>query len=401
MRKIFTLLTAIIGFTAASWSADYTGQTPKSGSTYYLWNVGQQQFLSATDGVLTLGGSPIAITINAHEAGNSANYGEATDGYVTLTTGSDTLKASPFLRPRSDSRGKYSDWTLQATGTDNNYTLSCRYRVDGNTSAYLYYSPIFGYPRMTLVKPFSTMLNGQWRFVDPSEVEQIITLDEAATEYSVPTLTGTSATVHLKRTFTLSSWNSLCVPFAIPVDQLKSQFGDDVRLAEYTGVNASTLLFRSTTNGVVAGTPYLIRPTKAQADGTDYYEFTGVTTFASNPTSVAQTASTADGGATITYVGSFYKTTAPAKSYVLRKNLIYHLSKDMSMKGFRGYFQESGTAMAKEISAWTLDEATGITTVNADADTAGPTYNLQGQRVNGKAKLQRGVYIIGGKKVIK
>lgn len=401
MRKIFTLLTAIIGFTSASWSADYSGQTPTTGSAYYLWNVGQQQFLSATDGVLTLGGSPLAITINAHEAGNTANYGEAQDGYVTLTTGSDTLKATPFLRPRSDSRGKYSDWTLQPTGTDNNYTLACRYCVDGNTSAYLYYSPIFGYPRMTLVKPFSTMLNGQWRFVAPSEVEQIITLDEAATEYSVPTLTGSSATVHLKRTFTLNSWNSLCVPFAITADQLKSQFGDNVRLAEYTGVNASTLLFTTTTSGVVAGTPYLIRPTKAQADGTDYYEFTGVTSFAAEPTSVSQTASATDGGATITYSGSFRKTTAPAKSYVLRKNLIYHLSKDMQMKGFRGYFEESGAAGAKEISAWTLDEATGITTVNATGAADGPTYNLQGQRVSGKASLQRGVYIVGGKKVIK
>ncbi len=401
MRKIFTLLTAIIGFTAASWSADYSGQTPTSGSTYYLWNVGQQQFLSTTDGVLTLGGSPIAITINAHEAGSSANYGEAEDGYVTLTCGSDTLKASPFLRPRSDSQGKYSDWTLQATGTDNNYTVACRYRVDGNTSAYLYYSEVFGYPRMTLVKPFSTMLNGQWRFVNPSDVEQIITLDETATTYTTPTLAGTTATVRLKRTFTLNSWNSFCVPFAISTDQLKSQFGDDVRVAEYTGVNASTLLFTTTTNGIVAGTPYLIRPTNAQADGTDYYEFTGVTSFASEPTSVAQTASEADGGATITYKGSFYKTTAPAKSYVLRKNLIYHLSNSMAMKGFRGYFEESGTAGAKGISAWTLDEATGITTINADGANDGKTYNLQGQRVSGKAVLPHGVYIVGGKKVIK
>lgn len=403
MRKIFTLLSVLIGFEVSAWSAEYNGQKPQSGNTYYLWNVGQQQFLSTSNGELILGGSPIAVTINANES-NDNTYGKASDGYVKLSTTTGNIVATPFQQPRSDGQGEYSDWTLQPTGADNNYTLACRYRTDGNTSAYLYYSQITDNLTMTYFRPDATLLDGQWRFVSIDAIEQIITLDETSTQYTIPSFNegSTSATVHLKRTLTLSSWNSFCVPFDISYAQLRSQFGSDVKLARLTGVNSTTLLFTSTTEGVIAGTPYIILPTKGPAEGTDYYEFTGVDRFVSEPTPVTQTANQTDGGATVSFIGSFSQTTAPASSYVLRKNLIYHLSKAMSMKGFRGYVEETTSTGAKGISSWTLDDhTTGISAVSTDASAEVKAYNLQGQRVNTKASLPHGVYIVAGKKVIK
>ncbi len=403
MRKIFTLFFVLIGFAVAAWPANYIGQEPKSGNTYYLWNAGQQQFLSASNGELTLGGSPLAVTITANESSDNI-YGQANDGYVKLSTATGNIVATPFQQPRSDGQGKYSDWIIQPIGTDNNYNLACRYRTDGNTSAYLYYSQITENLTMTYIRPAATLLGGQWRFVSTEDLEQIITLDEASTQYVVPTLNegSTSAVVHLKRTFTLGSWNSFCVPFDISDAQLRSQFGSDVKLARLSGVNSTTLLFTSTAEGVVAGTPYIVLPTKGPAEGTDYYEFTGVDRFVSEPTQVTQTASQTDGGATVSFIGSFSQTTAPASVYVLRKNLIYHLSKAMSMKGFRGYIEETTSTGAKGISSWALDDqTTDISAVSTDASAGVKAYNLQGQRVNTKASLPHGVYIVAGKKVIK
>lgn len=404
MRRIYFLLTLALALAlqAKAQGSDYAGQAPDvTGATsYYLWNVGQKQFLSSTDGQLTLGGSPLAVTVKTRDYNN--DFGGATDGYVTITSADGNLAASPFLRPRSDGNGKYSEWTLQPTGTDNNYTIACRFH-DSNVSAYLYHSVIFGYPHTMLVKPAAAFTNGQWRFVLVANASQTIILDEAATEYTKPTLNDgiATATVQLKRNFTLGSWNTFCVPFAIDNTQLKAQFGDDVKVAQFTGVNATTLLFTSTTS-VEAGVPYIIKPTKDHAQGTDYYEFSGVTSFADAPHDVEQTATADNGGATVTFHASFSKTTAPERAFVIRRNRIYHLTSAMAMKGFRGYFEETTGSGAKAITDWTLDATpTAINGVEAEAASGSKTYNLQGQQVDANGQLPHGVYIVNGKKVIK
>lgn len=398
MKNIIFLLTLMLGSTIMAWAQ--TGQVPKVGNTYYLYNVGQKKFLSSQDGQLTLGGAPLSVTIQASLADGTSNA----DDYFSLVTEDGSITASPFSRPQSDGKGKYGDWTLQPTGTDNNYLLACRFK-ESNTSMYLYYSESFAFPSLEPFKPNTTFYpNALWRFVKPDAMPtQTITLDEASEQYEQPTLgDGVAyATVLLKRKFTVNSWNSFCVPFTITNDQLKAQFGDDVKVAEFTGVNATTLLFTST-DQVNAGTPYLIRPTKDWAEGKTYYEFDGIRSFESSPAQVEQNATPDNGGATVTYQASFQKTTAPAKAYVLRKNQVYHLTDDMAMKGFRGYFTESTSNGAKEITAWMLDGVpTGVTTIDASPNTSQRVYNLQGQRISGNRSLPHGVYITNGKKTIK
>ena len=207
---------------------------------------------------------------------------------------------------------------------------------------------------------------------------------------------GTSATVRLKRTFTLNAWNSLCLPFGVEETGIISQFGKDAKVAEFTGATATTLQF-TTVSRIEAGKSYLVYPTQAALEGKDYYEFFNVRQFADVPSPVVR--------APITYQGSFVKTTAPKGAYVLRKNEVYHLQSDMAMKGFRACFVQDESSEAK-ISVWTLDgkQATGIGHVEGDIGVKYDVYNVNGQMVRKDATtlngLDNGVYIVNGKKII-
>lgn len=402
MNRIISLFTLLLAATTLMAQTTYTGATPEAGRSYYVQNVGRGTFLSTTGGELSMGGFPLVVTVTARRS-NTTDFMQADDGYVTLATGTTHLAASPFLRPRSDGQGKYSDWTLQPTGSDDSYALACRFH-DGQAAAYVYYSTLRGYPRTMSQRPDKDFADGLWRLVPTSDV-QFVTLDEASTAYTVPTLrTGLSAAnVLLRREFALNMWNTLCVPFDIDDTQLKAQLGDDVQLLRFTGTDGTTLYFNYSTT-VEAGVPYLVKPTQNYAEGKEYYEFDGVGTFTAQPQTVRQTATAAQGGQQVSYIASFVKTTAPQGAYVLYHDEVYHLVSPMTMKAFRGYFVSGSGSEAKRITQWAIgDVPTGISTVNVGEPGNGrhDVYNLQGQRLGNADRLSHGVYIINGKKVIK
>lgn len=290
--------------------------------------------------------------------------------------------------------------------------MSARNRETG-AGMHLAWSSIFNQLTTYLLIPAELFNNGQWMLVSEEQISSTtITLDETATaaEYSQQQQTdiANTATVKLKRTFTLNSWNSFCVPFNIDNAQLTSQFGSDVKLAEFTSLTSEYVNF-STKTEVEAGKPYLIKPTKAAASSDGYYEFTGVTELLEAPT--AQSQSYTESGTTygVTFTGSFCKTTAPSRSFVLRQNNVYHLTSDMDMKGFRAYFtntQGTSSSSASKVTGWTLDDTTdGITTVEDMGTMTFDVYNTAGQKISLHATsiddLPAGVYIVNGKKITK
>ncbi len=400
MRRIITMCAMLIGLAAMlpSQAQTFTGTVPETGKTYYLWNVGQEAFLSSDDSLLTIGGQPIAVTVEADSHDTSSSY-------VFLSTAGGRLSSSLFEQPRSDGKGKYDQWLLERTSdTGFDYTLANRYRE--SSSFYLVYSSLLEFVAMSPLKPANIFVGGQWRFVEVANATQTVTLDEQSDTYTQPVLSEgvAAATVQLRRTLTSDSWNSFCVPFDIPSSQVKAQFGDDAVVAEFTGVDATTLHF-TPTDHVTAGQPCLLYATQAPTDATIGYVFTGVTAFAATPDAVVQTAEAVHGGATVTLSGSFVKTTVPTAAYVLRRNKIYHLTSDMAMKGFRAYFTET-TSGGSKITEWSLDgnAPTSIDGIDAaEGDGFGVVYNLQGQVVSrqGLGVLPKGVYVVKGKKVIK
>lgn len=375
------LFALLLATTAAAQPA---GQVPEAGKTYYVYNVKQQQYM-ADDGygtlVLSAAGTPITLSVP-----------EGSDGMFFMDCPKGRLSSS-FLDPdvKTDGTGEYAHWRFSSVeGSDNVYTIACRFRETAAFS-YVYWGQVAQRLVKSALVPGFDYEYGQWQFVSKDDYEsQLVTLDELSDTYSVPAVTSPGgATVRLKRTLTLESWNTFCVPFDIDAEQLRAAFGSDVKVAEYTGCDETTLKFTSC-DEVRGGVPYLIRPTKDRTDG-GYYEFTGVKSFVAEPAGVAH--------APVTYMPSFVYTTAPQGAYVIRKNMVYLLQSQMAMKGFRGYFVEDGAE--GKLNEWTLDGmTTGVALPGTDTpDTSDtPTYDTAGRRVSGNPA--KGVYIKNGKKTI-
>ena len=388
MRQYLTALLLMAG--VGAW-AQVTPQTPTAGETYYIYNVGQQKYL-ANDGTgqLTLGDAALAVTLTQADAAMQT---------WTMTTAGGTLSATVAEPTRCDGTGKYAAWQLtESDATQKTYTMGCM-MTETNAVSYLYWHKgllVDELVRFPLVPDYEYD-NAQWQFVSKADYEsRVITLDETSATLTMPQAAGTYE-VRLKRTVSNNLWNSLCLPFAVSMGQMQQAFGADVKVAELTGVDATTLLFTSVTAGnIEAGKPYIFKPTQSlPAEG--YYTFSGIGSagFVGEATAVTHQP--------VTFTGSLVKTTAPKGAYVLRTNMIWQLVEDMAMKGFRAYFTED--TQAGTITEWQLDGTLQIdATTGAERTEAGDIYSAAGQRVRRNATdatgLQKGVYIMNGKKMI-
>lgn len=215
----------------------------------------------------------------------------------------------------------------------------------------------------------------------------------------------TEATVIMNtRTLKADTWNTICLPFKIEGDQIANVFGADneVTLAEFTaykktenGDNVNiTLQFTScdlSTNGIAANTPYLIKLSK------------GVTTFTVGSTSFP----TLDGeypevDKGVIFRGNYVKMEGLNNVMYLSNNTVKVAKGNTSLKSFRGYFiyeDVLGNASnGANVSVFVDDEPTGIRTISSDQDND-DVYDISGRKVNSdKTTLQKGIYIINGKK---
>ena len=392
MKKLFTLTLALLcSCLTAVYAANYVGSKPEAEKSYYLLNVAEGKFLSAADnGTLTLGGAKLAVTVTTNA-----------NGFQVLTTNKGDLAGVLLGKARCNGQGAYSEWTISLLSADSKgYALGCRSKEASNTE-WLYYSSVLQDVRTQPYKPSNILTIAQWQFISEEQLKDPVEiLDEKSESYPTPSIGTTgSAEVHLKRTFSANSWNSLCVPFAISDDEVKTQFGNDAKVAEFTGATATTLEFSSCT-GIEAGKPYLVYI----PEGATQTEFTfkGVSHFAGTPTDVVQHGSANE---KTTFHGYFHKSTAPKGSYVLRENLVYHLVSDMDIKGFRAVLID-GPATQRVFTQWSLDgTTTGIGNIDATVIQRFNVYNTNGQMVRHAATslddLPHGVYIVNGKKVIK
>lgn len=399
MRKSLTLLLVLIAalLTTARASA------PENGKTCYLYNVGQQKWLSAAaDGTLTLGDTRVAVTL----ATVATQNGSTTDAnYFTLTTAQGKICSSLLATPRCDGSVPYDQWRFEeVSGKPGVYTLANRYR-DANSHYYMYYSTLLGALFTEPLKPWTSFENAQWQLLTEEEIPtQDVYLSETAESYTAPTVqSGHQANVYLQRTLTLNEYNSFCVPFSISREQLEEQFGEGVRLIHLNDIHESTVNFVTQSGGVEAGEPYHLMPTEGPAEeynGNKCYVFTGITSFEAEPKKVS--VSDAATGNTATYTTTFFKTTAPKGAYVIRKGEIYHLVSEMALKGFRGYITVEGSDKAA-ISTYVIDGGTsGIGGIGSASAPRG-VYNTAGQKMaqDDTKALPKGVYVINGKKVIK
>ena len=240
---------------------------------------------------------------------------------------------------------------------------------------------------------------------------------------------------NIRRYFNVGKWESLILPCTLTGDQVKQTFGGDkqVKLSVFDKVEGTCVYFRTVDTdkeGIVAGTPYIIKVGK-EADiktKTDEYTFPwgNNTTVKVNgpiyqvkgvvPPTFAGDGVTTDveisGGYKVQFHGFYYDPgVAPANAYVVNSGDMYHLNSDWkSFVGTSWYVtitDEHGKPKALSFSFDGDSSTTAIENVTRQEDAAvqtdGFVYNLSGQRVgtrNNMSNLSSGIYVVAGKKFV-
>ncbi len=207
----------------------------------------------------------------------------------------------------------------------------------------------------------------------------------------------------VQRTFASTHWNTICLPFDVSKETLAEAMGKNCALREFTTKVENNVLKFDKSDAIKAGIPYLIKP----AAKVENPIFSNVVYKDVKPQEVQ------DETGKYAFVGTF----DPVKLSVDGTNLFLlangNLAKPKSdkvseMYGMRAYFKinEQSSSSAKQIT-YAVDCGSDI--VNGIQSLSGhPSinsqhiYNLQGVQVGTDIHhLPAGVYVIGGKKIIK
>lgn len=193
--------------------------------------------------------------------------------------------------------------------------------------------------------------------------------------------------VTLTRTIKADTWNTFVVPFQITNDELKATFGDDVEVAEESEVahgDLSTISFtKMETPAITPNKPVLLKTSTA---GT-VYNFEGRTIATSEPVVI---------GTNFDFVGTYASGKIAAGDYFIGSDKLFLSDGSVNVAGTHAYLKAKAAGVKAEL--FIDGVATAIESIDAEtAQPAGAIYNVAGQRVQ---KAQRGLYIMGGKKVV-
>lgn len=224
-----------------------------------------------------------------------------------------------------------------------------------------------------------------------------------------------NVTIENRGTLHAGEWNMMCLPFKLSAAGYKKAFGEDVKVAEFTGVTKSeggelvsfNLAYINEKNGMKAATPYLIKPSKEipMADVT----FEGV------KVSAKTTEEQATGDVNCKLIGTLQPTILDKghQQLVLKaRNELQYMAPNSTtpMQACRAYFEltdtGTGTVAAAKGFSFSIDgETTGVKVIDVNAPSTSintRVYNMNGQLVGTSMEnLPQGIYVIAGKKVVK
>ena len=224
-----------------------------------------------------------------------------------------------------------------------------------------------------------------------------LTLDEKAEDTEDVLLNTESSKVYdvtLTRTLTANVWNTICLPFDVTAEQIADVLKSAGNVKEFDREDATkqTIYFKDATT-MVAGKPYLIKPTESAKE----LVFKGV-----KITAKSADASLGSDYGVFGIFGKYTMKTDGTELFLKTDGKFYVPAEGKeTMKGFRAYFlvPKNTTAAALNLS---FGDATGINGVAADAEKNVKVYNVNGQYVGTNLEaLPKGLYIVGGKKVLK
>lgn len=224
-----------------------------------------------------------------------------------------------------------------------------------------------------------------------------LTLSEADadTDSKIATNNGKTVDVTLTRTLTAGVWNTICLPFDVTAEQIANVLKSEGNVKEYGSEDASkqTIYFKDAAT-MVAGTPYLIKPT----EGAKELVFKGVTI--KNVDAVDRMVG--DKYNMCGVFGKYAMNTNGTELFLKTDGKFYVPAEGKeTMKGFRAYFLVPKNTAGAALNL-SFGDATGIDGVAADAEKSVKVYNVNGQYVGTSLEaLPKGLYIVGGKKVLK
>lgn len=259
-------------------------------------------------------------------------------------------------------------------------------------------------------------------------VEDVVSYDDNTTNTIKTTEAGHVAKVTVNRKMTAGVWTTCVLPFSLNVHQVDAIFGDTYKSGNVNGtqilyfdrVEGNKVYFvRHAYNTIVAGKPFLIKPTKdvTSINTAEIPDYPYVTIENTKPEDWCT-----GNGYTWASSYSYGMTVKEGDGFISKDGLFKNfVGKDGTLKGFRGYLKRFGTQetgakpiMLQVVNSSNVDgnngETTGIEDLIIDADgqlmpANGKVYNINGQLVSEDAKsfqsLPSGIYIINGKKYIK
>ena len=201
------------------------------------------------------------------------------------------------------------------------------------------------------------------------------------------------AKVALTRTLVGDKWNTFCVPFGISENDVKTVM-NNAELREYGSMNGTTMNFTPATS-ITAGKAYLVKPTADVVNPA----FEGVSIIATAPT-------TTDGDNGYKFQGTYSKKTlaTDGTNLFLGADMKFYVpaAETNVMKGLRAYFVVPADPSVSKMDINIDGELTNICNIENGVLTNGKVYNLNGQYIgNSLNNLQKGIYIVNGRKVMK
>ena len=212
-----------------------------------------------------------------------------------------------------------------------------------------------------------------------------VTLDVAKDN----TIEAMDANVTLKRSFVENKWNTLVLPFAVSAEDVKAKFGNDAKVVEYSNAEDVNINFTTSTNGIKANVPVLIKLASVNADNT--YSFENVNIQVAEPKAE---------GTSYSFVGSYKPYNLVNDDYMLYADKWWktETGDTYKIKAFRAYIKANTPAAAKQLNLVIDGQTTGLKLNTVNGNIEGETYNIAGQRV---ANSYKGLIIKNGKKIIK
>lgn len=222
--------------------------------------------------------------------------------------------------------------------------------------------------------------NGEWT-IEEYEAEKI-TLNEE----NIYAEAGMYVDATLTRTIN-AGWNALVLPFAVET----ADFGSGAVLATYDGdekVEENLKLNFTSVSEVVANTPFLLYAPAAMTS----LSYNGI---------LVNAIHNMNDGTYYDFVGFYGDETSPVLEgdYIMTGGKLQMAAGSNAIKPYRAYFVEKSDGARFDNVYFCVDgETTGIQAVERQQLTDGGIYSLSGVRQN--SKLQKGVYIQNGKKLI-